>query len=88
MKRGRYVGFFSSNNKWVCPFINHATVWTLLHNQTKQTNSANLAKYAAFLAVKITSSDHFLLLTIISSHSMSIKSKKLEFFPKFQKFAL
>ena len=64
------------------------TVWTLLHNQTNQTNSANLAICAAFLVVKIISSDHFLLLTIISSHSMSIKSKKLEFFPKFQKFAL
>ena len=64
------------------------TVWTLLHNQTNQTNSANLAIYAAFLVVKIISSDHFLLLTIISSHSMSIKSKKLEFFQKFQKFAL
>ena len=64
------------------------TVWTLLHNQTNQTNSANLAIYAAFLVVKIISSDHFLLITIISSHSMSIKSKKLEFFQKFQKFAL
>ena len=64
------------------------TVWMLLHNQTNQTNSANLAICAAFLVVKIISSDHFLLLTIISSHSMSIKSKKLEFFPKFQKFAL
>ena len=50
--------------------------------------AANLAIYAAFLVVKIISIDHFLLLTIISSHSMSIKSKKLEFFPKFQKFAL
>jgi hypothetical protein len=64
------------------------TVWTLLHNQKNQTNSANLAIFAAFLVVKIISSDHFLLLTIILSHSMSIKSKKLEFFPKFQKFAL
>ena len=68
--------------------LNRSTVWTLLHNQTNQTNSANLAICAAFLVVKIISSDHFLLLTIISSHSMSIKSKKLEFFPKFQKFAL
>ena len=62
------------NNIHIC------TVWTLLHNQTNQTNSANLAICAAFLVVKIISSDHFLLLTIISSHSMSIKSKKLEFF--------
>ena len=68
--------------------ISDYTVWTLLQNQTNQTNSANLAICAAFLVVKIISSDHFLLLTIISSHSMSIKSKKLEFFPKFQKFAL
>ena len=87
MKRGRYAGFFSSNNKWVCPFINHATVWTLLHNQTNQTNSANLAICAAFL-VKIISSDHFILLTIISIHSMSIKSKKLEFLLNFQKVTL
>ena len=70
------------------PSFQYFTVWTLLHNQTNQTNSANLAIYAAFLVVKIISSDHFLLLTIISSHSMSIKSKKLEFFQKFQKFAL
>ena len=57
---------------------------------TKRTRqiAANLAIYAAFLVVKIISSDHFLLLTIISSHFMSIKSKKLEFFQKFQKFAL
>ena len=71
----------------MCP-CRLGTVWTLLHNQTNQTNSANLAIFAAFLVVKIISSDHFLLLTIILSHSMSIKSKKLEFFPKFQKFAL
>ena len=74
--------------KTVWMYQMQCTVWTLLHNQTNQTNSANLAICAAFLVVKIISSDHFLLLTIISSHSMSIKSKKLEFFPKFQKFAL
>ena len=68
--------------------ISDYTVWTLLHNQTNQTNSANLATYAAFLMVKIISSDHFLLLTIISIHSMSIKSKKLEFLMNFQKFTL
>ena len=68
--------------------ISDYTVWTLLQNQTNQTNSANLATYAAFLMVKIISSDHFLLLTIISIHSMSIKSKKLEFLMNFQKFTL
>ena len=54
---------------------------------TKRTRriAANLAIYAAFLVVKIISIDHFLLLTIISSHSMLIKSEKLEFFPKFPK---
>ena len=53
--------------------------------------AANLAIYAAFLVVKIISIDYFLLLTIISSHSMLIKSEKLEFLPKFakkQKFVL
>ena len=47
--------------------------------------AANLAIYAAFFVVKIISIDYFLLLTIISSHSMLIKSEKFEFFPKFTK---
>ena len=57
---------------------------------TKRTRqiAAHLAIYAAFLVVKIISIDHFLLLTIISSHSMLIKSEKLEFFLKLQKFTL
>ena len=58
-----------------------------INKQTRRI-AANLAIYAAFLVVKIISIDHFLLLTIISSHSMLIKSEKLEFFPKFQKFVL
>ena len=57
---------------------------------TKQTRqiAANLAIYAAFFLVKIISIDHFLFLTIISSHSVLIKIEKLEFFPKVQKFTL
>ena len=63
------------------------------HYITKRTRQigANLAIYAAFLVVKIISIDHFLFLTIISSHSLLKKSEKLDFFQnsqKIQKFAL
>ena len=58
------------------------TVWTLLHNQKNQTKiAANLAIYAA----NCISIDHFLCLIIISSHSILIKSEKLEFFSKIHK---
>ena len=52
---------------------------------TKRTRrfAANLVMYAAFLVTKIISIDHFLFLIISSSHSMLIKSEKLEFIPKF-----
>jgi hypothetical protein len=43
--------------------------------------AANLAIYAA----NCISIDHFLCLIIISSHSLLIKSKKLEFFAKIHK---
>ena len=48
---------------------------------TKRTRriAANLAKYAAFLVVKIISIGHFLSPIIISSHSILIKSEKIEF---------
>ena len=54
---------------------------------TKRTTqiAANLAIYAVFLVVKIISIDNFLLLTIISSHSMLIKKWKIRVFPKFAK---
>ena len=58
---------------------NLSTIWTLLHNQTNQTNCSKFRALYAIYAANCIIIDHFLCLIIISSHSILIKSEKLEF---------
>ena len=61
------------------------TVWTLLHNQTNQTNCWKRWKFLGFLRKIQISIDDSLCLIIICSHFVSIKSRKIRVFSKFSK---
>ena len=63
----------------------HHTVWTLLHNQTNQTNCWKKWNFLDFLRKIQISIDDSLCLIIICSHFVSIKSRKIRVFSKLAK---
>ena len=65
--------------------VYHYTVWTLLHNQTNQTNCWEKWNFLGFLRKIQISIDDSLCLIIICSHFVSIKSRKIRVFSKFSK---
>ena len=66
-------------------FCAHSTVWTLLHNQTNQTNCWKKWNFLGFMRKIQISIDDSLCLIIICSHFVSIKSWKIRVFSKFAK---
>ena len=74
------VGFLYN---WL--FFVNCTVWTLLHNQSNQSNCWKKWKFLGFLRKNQISIDDSLCLIIICSHFVSIKSRKIRVFSKFAK---
>ena len=76
------IGFIKKFKSWK---FWHCTVWTLLHNQTNQTNCWKKWNFLGFLRKIQISIDDSLCLIIICSHFVSIKSWKIRVFSKFAK---